>query len=318
MSAPQIGEIDAEIRHDLWGSVNDIPALTGRAADGRLWSRARLTTSSDRPVALDLVCAAQPAPLKVRGRGSVLVAVGEVELFCGFTAGLATGKLRAISTGLADLAKDGPRQVLAGLADPDRAATILTQAGAHLKSGGRSAPAKILAGLWSAHPGDPMAPAVILMNHIRVRPGQALPIPPGVAYQHHSGVGVEVSMADDEPAVIGIGPDPDPARAIDLLTDRAGSPTPRAAAGVSDWWDVPWAPMVCAAVGPGEGCRLGPGDTERVCLALGGAVRTGDPLAGLGHLLAPGTAARIPAGCHAWRTGGPGTAYLAWADQEDR
>ncbi|WP_197359653.1 mannose-6-phosphate isomerase, class I, partial [Streptomyces clavuligerus] len=98
------------------------------------------------------------------------------------------------------------REVLTAVltADPDRiAATVTEAATAADRLGGPYAP---YARLAHHFPGDPGVIAAMLLNHVRLQPGEALYLGAGVPHAYLSGLGVEIMANSDNVLRCGLTP----------------------------------------------------------------------------------------------------------------
>ncbi|WP_175410173.1 mannose-6-phosphate isomerase, class I [Streptomyces sp. TRM64462] len=98
------------------------------------------------------------------------------------------------------------REVLTAVltADPDEiAATVADTAAACERLGGAHAPYAVLAHHF---PGDPGVIAAMLLNHVRLQPGEALFLGAGVPHAYISGLGVEIMANSDNVLRCGLTP----------------------------------------------------------------------------------------------------------------
>ncbi|OII64889.1 mannose-6-phosphate isomerase, class I [Streptomyces sp. CC53] len=98
------------------------------------------------------------------------------------------------------------REVLTAVltADPDAMAdTIAATAAACTRTGGHLAP---YAELAHHYPGDPGVIAALLLNHVRLQPGEALYLGAGVPHAYIKGLGVEIMASSDNVLRCGLTP----------------------------------------------------------------------------------------------------------------
>lgn len=99
----------------------------------------------------------------------------------------------------------GMRPVVAWLLDeeggpsPEEVMEFCFECASRLASGGSPAPIldAMIVNLCAAFPGDPGIAVSFLMNPVRLRPGEALFIPPGTLHSYHSGLGLELMANSD-------------------------------------------------------------------------------------------------------------------------
>ncbi|WP_030182496.1 mannose-6-phosphate isomerase, class I [Streptomyces sp. NRRL S-813] len=98
------------------------------------------------------------------------------------------------------------REVLTAILTADReemAHTVAEAAAACARLGGDHAP---YAGIAHHYPGDPGVLAAILVNHVRLQPGEALFLGAGIPHAYLSGLGVEIMANSDNVLRCGLTP----------------------------------------------------------------------------------------------------------------
>ncbi|MEU6420926.1 mannose-6-phosphate isomerase, class I [Streptomyces spiralis] len=98
------------------------------------------------------------------------------------------------------------REVLTAILTADReemAHTVAEAAAACARLGGDHAP---YAGIAHHYPGDPGVLAAILLNHVRLQPGEALFLGAGIPHAYLSGLGVEIMANSDNVLRCGLTP----------------------------------------------------------------------------------------------------------------
>lgn len=224
--------IDGVVQHYAWGDEHAIPDLLGIAADGRPWAELWFGThpagpstirgdgdlgevAGPLPHLLKVLAAAQPLSLQAHpsaaqareghaaGRYAdpfpkpeLLCALTPFDALCGVRPPETTSELlRSIgATGLAGrLEADG----VAGLVEAIYRGTLDPRA--TLEACARSDhPSAVLAtNLSSRYPGDPSVVVTMLLNRVRLRPGEAIYLDAGNLHSYVGGVGIEVMTASD-------------------------------------------------------------------------------------------------------------------------
>ncbi|WP_129842291.1 mannose-6-phosphate isomerase, class I [Streptomyces sp. RFCAC02] len=106
---------------------------------------------------------------------------------------------------------DALREVLTAVltADPDTLADTVhraAEAAGRLAADDPDGPYAVWAGIARHYPGDPGVIAAMLLNHVRLRPGQALFLGAGVPHAYLSGLGVEIMANSDNVLRCGLTP----------------------------------------------------------------------------------------------------------------
>ncbi|WP_412748572.1 mannose-6-phosphate isomerase, class I [Krasilnikovia sp. M28-CT-15] len=177
----------------------------------------------------------------------------------------------------------------------------------------------LAAGLAEHYPGDPGVLVSLLLNHVRLAPGEAIWMPAGNLHAYLAGTGVEIMAASDNVLRGGLTPkrvDVDELLRVlrfEVLADPM-LPAYEVAPGVLTW-RVPvrefalyrvtldGAPVPVPAAGP------------RIVLGVRGAVTVAQPLEAAASpvVLTPGTAAYAPATAGPVTLSGMGEAFVATA-----
>jgi mannose-6-phosphate isomerase len=258
----------------------------------------------------------------------MLVALTPFEALCGFrppevSAAVleAAGSPRlgpvvsALRGGVAGL-RDAVEMLLTWPAD-DRAALVeqVCAASAPQAYADDFALARTLAGHY---PGDPGVLVALLLNHVRLAPGEAIWMPAGNLHAYLSGAGVEIMAASDNVLRGGLTP-----KRVDVgellrvlrfevLDDPILPPTPVGAGVVT--WRVPVREFALYRVeldGSGPPVAL-PAEGPRILIGVAGETFAGEDH-GTPIELNPGTAAFAPADTGPIKLAGKGTVFAATA-----
>ena len=224
--------IRGAVQHYAWGDTTFIPQLLGEPPDGRPWAELWLgthphgpaTLADGRPLSavtgtlpylLKVLAAAEPLSLQLhpsRSQAQAGFAAGRYsdpepkpELLCALTAFEAFCGIRPVGATLAlldelgtdDLAgtlrDGGPHAALAALYRRDLPVEpIVAAAGASERP-----EAAWVSRLAARYPGDPSVAATLLLNFVRLSPGEALQFGPGTLHAYLGGAGVELTGASD-------------------------------------------------------------------------------------------------------------------------
>jgi mannose-6-phosphate isomerase len=250
----------------------------------------------------------------------LICALTPFEGLCGFRApeeaarlieGLGVDSLKPY----ADLLRAHPeeaalREVLTAVlsADPEEMATTVTEAAAaaeHL--GGDYAP---YAGLAHHYPGDPGVIAAMLLNHVRLNPGEALFLGAGVPHAYIDGLGVEIMANSDNVLRCGLTPKhvdvPELLRIVRFEATDPGILRPEASPDGEEVYATPIDEFRLSRHVLPEGAA--PHDvtagTPQILLCTAGTVRAGE------LALTAGQSAFVPAGEKA-EVSGAGTLFRA-------
>jgi mannose-6-phosphate isomerase len=228
----RVQAIVGEVQHYAWGDPVFLPRLLGVEPDGRPWAEWWLGThpvapsslADGRPLAdvtgplpylLKVLAAAEPLSLQTHptadqardgfARGvlpddaakpELLCALTDFEAFCGVRPAAATLALLE-ELGATDLAgivrTDGPGAALVALyrgrLSPDAAVAACERS---------DRPEAVwVRRLESRYPGDPSVAATLLLNHVRLAPGDAIHLAAGNLHAYLGGAGIELMGASD-------------------------------------------------------------------------------------------------------------------------
>ena len=249
--------IRGAVQHYAWGDREFIPRFLGVEPDGRPWAELWLGTHPNGPARLaggpalvdltgplpfllKILAAAEPLSLQAHpsadqaragfaaGRypdpepkPELLYALTEFEAFCGVRPVEATRTLLT-ELGALELAQvvseRGPRDALAAL----------YHGGIHVDpivDGCRASErpeARWVTTLAARYPADPSVAATLLLNLVRLRPGQAIQLGAGTLHAYLGGAGIELMGASDN--VVRGGLTTKPVDVDDLLTVLDASP----------------------------------------------------------------------------------------------
>ncbi|PZG86453.1 mannose-6-phosphate isomerase, class I [Streptomyces sp. NTH33] len=187
------------------------------------------------------------------------------------------------------------REVLTAVLTADReemAGTVAEAAAACARLGGDHAP---YADIARHYPGDPGVLAAMLLNHVRLQPGEALFLGAGVPHAYLNGLSVEVMANSDNVLRCGLTPKHvDVPELLRIVRFEAGDPgilRPEAAADGEEVYDTPadefrLSRYVLPEGATGHDLTL---ETPQILLCTAGSVRTGE------HELTPGQSVFVPA-----------------------
>ncbi|MGW2262376.1 mannose-6-phosphate isomerase, class I [Streptomyces sp. NPDC001780] len=226
-------------------------------------------------------------------------------------AGLAVDSLEPY----ADLLRAHPeeaalREVLTAVltADPaEMAATVTEAAAAAGRLGGAYEPYATIA---HHYPGDPGVIAAMLLNHVRLQPGEALFLGAGVPHAYLNGLGVEIMANSDNVLRCGLTPKhvdvPELLRIVRFETTEPNILRPEASGTGEEVYETPIDEFRLSryVLAPGADPRDLTTAGPQILLCTAGAPRTN----GLG--LAPGGAVFVPAG-ETTELSGTGTIFRA-------
>ncbi|MEU1514484.1 mannose-6-phosphate isomerase, class I [Streptomyces sp. NPDC005811] len=202
------------------------------------------------------------------------------------------------------------REVLTAVltADPDDMAHTVTAAAAACdRLGGDYTP---YAGIAHHYPGDPGVIAAMLLNHVRLQPGEALFLGAGIPHAYLDGLGVEIMANSDNVLRCGLTPKhvdvPELLRIVRFEPGDPGVLRPEASPDGEEVYETPIDEFRLSRYVLPEGSA--PHDltreTPQILLCTAGTVRAGE------HELAPGQSVFVPAGEKA-EVSGTGTLFRA-------
>jgi mannose-6-phosphate isomerase len=202
------------------------------------------------------------------------------------------------------------REVLTAIltADPDEMSrTVTAAATACARLGGDYAP---YADIAHHYPGDPGVIAAMLLNHVRLQPGEALFLGAGIPHAYLSGLGVEIMANSDNVLRCGLTPKhvdvPELLRIVRFEAADPGVLRPEASPDGEEVYETPIDEFRLSRYVLPEGTaghdltRA----TPQILLCTAGSVRTGE------HELSPGQSVFVPAGERA-EVSGAGTVFRA-------
>ncbi|OKJ99836.1 mannose-6-phosphate isomerase [Streptomyces sp. CB03234] len=250
----------------------------------------------------------------------LICALTPFEGFCGFRAPDRTAELLAALDvdslkPYVDLLHAHPedaalREVLTAIlsADPaEMAATVTETAAACDRLGGAHAPYAVLAHHF---PGDPGVLAAMLLNHVRLQPGEALYLGAGVPHAYLGGLGVEIMANSDNVLRCGLTPKhvdvPELLRVVRFEAGDPGVLRPEASPSGEEVYETPVDEFRLSRYVRPEGATSVDitAPTPQIVLATSGAPQTND------LTLTPGQSVFIPAGEKA-ELSGKGTVFRA-------
>jgi mannose-6-phosphate isomerase len=202
------------------------------------------------------------------------------------------------------------REVLTAVlsADPEAMAETVTDAAAACaRLGGDHAP---YADIAHHYPGDPGVIAAMLLNHVRLQPGEALFLGAGIPHAYLDGLGVEIMANSDNVLRCGLTPKhvdvPELLRVVRFEATEPGVLRPEAAPDGEEVYATPIDEFRLSRYVLPE--ATAPHDltlpTAQILLCTAGSVRAGD------HTLTPGQSVFVPADEKA-EVSGPGTVFRA-------
>ncbi|MEU3245217.1 MULTISPECIES: mannose-6-phosphate isomerase, class I [unclassified Streptomyces] len=205
------------------------------------------------------------------------------------------------------------REVLTAVlsADPDETARTVTETAAACdRLGGAHAP---YADIAHHYPGDPGVLAAMLLNHVRLQPGEALFLGAGVPHAYLNGLGVEIMANSDNVLRCGLTPKhvdvPELLRVVRFEAGDPGVLRPEESPGGEEVYATPIDEFRLSRYVLAEGAA--PHDltreTPQILLCTAGSVLAD------GEVLAPGQSVFVPAGEKAVVSGasGSGTIFRA-------
>lgn len=237
----------------------------------------------------------------------LICALTEFDGLCGFRdpvaaadllAGLGVDSLKPYVDLLHAKPEEGAlREVLTAVltADPEEmAATVADATAAAERLGGAYAP---YAGLAHHYPGDPGVIAAMLLNHVRLQPGEALFLGAGVPHAYLDGLGVEIMANSDNVLRCGLTPKHvDVPELLRIVRFEATDPAvlrPEASPTGEEVYDTPIDEFRLSRFVLPEGAAAShdlTAATPQILLCVAGSVRVGDA-----GELTPGQSVFVPA-----------------------
>ncbi|MFF5255873.1 mannose-6-phosphate isomerase, class I [Streptomyces leeuwenhoekii] len=202
------------------------------------------------------------------------------------------------------------REVLTAVltADPEEMTRTVAEASAACaRLGGAYAP---YAGIAHHHPGDPGVLAAMLLNHVRLHPGEALYLGAGIPHAYLSGLGVEIMANSDNVLRCGLTPKyvdvPELLRVVRFEAGDPGVLRPEASPDGEEVYETPIDEFRLSRYVLPEGTAAHDLTlpAPQILLCTAGAVRAGE------HGLTPGASVFVPAGEKA-EVSGTGTVFRA-------
>ncbi|MFD7403086.1 mannose-6-phosphate isomerase, class I [Streptomyces sp. NPDC059866] len=202
------------------------------------------------------------------------------------------------------------REVLTAVLTADReemARTVAEATAACSRLGGAYAP---YADLAHHYPGDPGVIAAMLLNHVRLQPGEALYLGAGIPHAYLDGLGVEIMANSDNVLRCGLTPKhvdvPELLRIVRFEPSDPGVLRPEASPDGEEVYETPidefrLSRYVLPAGGAAHDLTRA---TPQILLCTAGTVRAGE------HELTPGRSVFVPAGEKA-EVSGAGTVFRA-------
>ncbi|MGX6601955.1 mannose-6-phosphate isomerase, class I [Micromonosporaceae bacterium Da 78-11] len=262
----------------------------------------------------------------------MLVAITPFEALCGFRSpavsadALESFALPSLAPVIATLRAPGSgglREAVRALLTWPQAdrATLIEAVVAAARAAGADHPhadSFALAESLAAHyPGDPGVLVALLLNHVRLEPGEAIWMPAGNLHAYLRGAGIELMASSDNVLRGGLTPkrvDVDELLAVlrfDVLDDPI-LPSTQLSPGV-DTWTVPVRDFALYRIDL-DGTRPPtevPADGPRIILAVSGDVFVGESIDGTPVELSPGDAAYAPADAGSIKVAGNGKVFIA-------
>ncbi|MFF4837858.1 mannose-6-phosphate isomerase, class I [Streptomyces sp. NPDC001315] len=202
------------------------------------------------------------------------------------------------------------REVLTAILTADReemAHTVVEAAAACDRLGGDYAP---YAGIAHHYPGDPGVIAAMLLNHVRLQPGEALFLGAGIPHAYLSGLGVEIMANSDNVLRCGLTPKHvDVPELLRIVRFEAGDPgvlRPEASPDGEEVYETPIDEFRLSRYVLPEGGSAHDltSATPQILLCTAGTVRADE------HELGPGQSVFVPAG-EKTEISGAGTVFRA-------
>ncbi|MEU9801643.1 mannose-6-phosphate isomerase, class I [Streptomyces sp. NPDC051000] len=200
------------------------------------------------------------------------------------------------------------REVLTAVLTADRTETARTVTEAAAAAAHLGGPYQAYAGLVHDHPGDPGVIAAMLLNHVRLQPGEAMFLGAGVPHAYIDGLGVELMANSDNVLRCGLTPKHvDVPELLKVVVFEHGEPgVLRPEDSDEEVYETPVDEFRLSRflLAPGGAPRRLPDTTPQILLCTAGAPKAGE------LTLAPGQSVFVPAGETA-ELSGSGTVFRA-------
>ncbi|MGV9342901.1 mannose-6-phosphate isomerase, class I [Streptomyces sp. NPDC003688] len=189
----------------------------------------------------------------------------------------------------------------------DMARTVAEATAAFTRLGGPYAP---YTGMARHYPGDPGVIAALLLNHVRLQPGEALFLGAGIPHAYLDGLGVEIMANSDNVLRCGLTPKhvdvPELLRIVRFEPGDPGVLRPEASPEGEEVYETPIDEFRLSrfVLPEGGAVRDLTRDTPQILLCTAGTVRAGE------HELSPGHSVYVPAGERV-EVAGTGTVFRA-------
>ncbi|MEU4151424.1 mannose-6-phosphate isomerase, class I [Streptomyces sp. NPDC026659] len=189
----------------------------------------------------------------------------------------------------------------------DMARTVAEATAAFIRLGGPYAP---YTGMARHYPGDPGVIAALLLNHVRLQPGEALFLGAGIPHAYLDGLGVEIMANSDNVLRCGLTPKhvdvPELLRIVRFEPGDPGVLRPEVSPEGEEVYETPIDEFRLSRLVLPEGgaVRDLSRDTPQILLCTAGTVRAGE------HELSPGHSVYVPAGERV-EVAGTGTVFRA-------
>ncbi|MFI2437479.1 mannose-6-phosphate isomerase, class I [Streptomyces sp. NPDC018693] len=202
------------------------------------------------------------------------------------------------------------REVLTAVLTADRAEmahTVAAAAAACHRLGGDHAP---YAGIAHHYPGDPGVIAAMLLNHVRLQPGEALFLGAGIPHAYLNGLGVEIMANSDNVLRCGLTPKhvdvPELLRIVRFEPGDPGVLRPEAAPDGEEVYETPIDEFRLSryVLPAGTAAHDLTRPTPQILLCTAGTLRVGE------HELTPGASVFVPA-AEQVQASGTGTLFRA-------
>ncbi|SFC11355.1 mannose-6-phosphate isomerase, class I [Streptomyces aidingensis] len=216
------------------------------------------------------------------------------------------------------------REVFSAVLTADRAAvaeTVRLAAEAAHRVAADGGPWAAACGAYAAiarqYPGDPGVLAAMLLNHVRLQPGEALFLAAGVPHAYLRGMGVEIMANSDNVLRCGLTPKhvdvPELLRIVRFESGDAGVLRPEETPEGEEVYAAPVSEFRLSrcVLAPGAEPRALPTGVPQILLCTDGMIRIADGPAERELILRRGESAYVPAAQESLLVDGPGTVFRA-------